>query len=623
MPRLSHVGGSGAKFHAVVLTTGHRAKVEEKPEVRNAGGVFYTPTFIVNFMVRRTLGEALKECTVNWIGTRNKTRVDRPRLSKPLHVLDPACGSGSFLLEAYQYLLDWHLDFYCANDPSGWATRKNPPVYLHVSRRQTSDGILPRTKAHRSQHWKLSIDERKRILLDHIFGVDIDSQAVEVTKLSLLLKVLEDETAKSLQQHFAFFSERALPDLGNNIRCGNSLFDVDYYSCELLPASKIDESRIKPFRWTDEFANVFASGGFEVVLGNPPYVDIKGLPPSDVDYLFKHFRTANSRINLFSCFVEKALGICSKDRFLFSMIVPTALLSQSSYEALRKVVLDTGHIDAVVRLPNETFGKAAGDVKVDTMIFVVSSPRPEGTPTEIISYSGYERIKKIDPATATLASVADQETWRRNPENIWTIAASDVEQDVVTKCEHNSTTLEDCAEFCLGLTPYDKYKGHTPEQISGQVFHADHKRSSTFRPLLAGNDVTRYLVEWNGSRWINYGPWLGAARERRFFTSPRILVKQIIDWSDRRIWAAATDEELYNTQNAFNLIPKKDWNIYFLLGVINSKLMTFYHKKRYLDEHKMRFQKILIKDAKRFPIHGNTRPHVREADLRKNISALL
>jgi hypothetical protein len=132
--------------------------------------------------------------------------------------------------------------------------------------------------------------------------------------------------------------------------------------------------------------------------------------------------------------------------------------------------------------------------------------------------------------------------------------------------------------------------------------------------------VTRYLVEWNGSRWINYGPWLGAARERRFFTSPRILVKQIIDWSDRRIWAAATDEELYNTQNAFNLIPKKDWNIYFLLGVINSKLMTFYHKKRYLDEHKMRFQKILIKDAKRFPIHGNTRPHVREADLRKNIS---
>jgi hypothetical protein len=119
---------------------------------------------------------------------------------------------------------------------------------------------------------------------------------------------------------------------------------------------------------------------------------------------------------------------------------------------------------------------------------------------------------------------------------------------------------------------------------------------------LAGNDVTRYGVRWNGEEWISYGPWLGAPREQRFFTERRILVKQIIDWTTKRIWAAITDEELYNTQNAFNLLAKNGWQLEYLLGVLNSRLMTFYHQKKFLDEFKMRFQKILIKDCRRFPI---------------------
>ena len=107
---------------------------------------------------------------------------------------------------------------------------------------------------------------------------------------------------------------------------------------------------------------------------------------------------------------------------------------------------------------------------------------------------------------------------------------------------------------------------------------------------------------WNGNSWISYGPWLGAPRQQRFFTSRRILVKQIIDWTSKRIWAALTEEELYNTQNAFNLLSKDDYEPEFILGILNSKLMTYYHRKRYLDEFKMRFQKILIKDCRRFPI---------------------
>jgi len=162
--------------------------------------------------------------------------------------------------------------------------------------------------------------------------------------------------------------------------------------------------------------------------------------------------------------------------------------------------------------------------------------------------------------------------------------------------------LSNCADFCLGLTPYDKYKGHTPEQIENRVYHANFKKDDTFKKLLAGNDVTRYNIEWNGYEWISYGKWLGAPRDEKFFKEKRILVKQIIDWTAKRIWASMTTEELYNAQNAFNLIAKENFQTEYLLAIINSNLMAFYHKKKFLEEYKDRFQKILIKDCKYFPI---------------------
>jgi hypothetical protein len=129
---------------------------------------------------------------------------------------------------------------------------------------------------------------------------------------------------------------------------------------------------------------------------------------------------------------------------------------------------------------------------------------------------------------------------------------------------------------------------------------------------LAGNDVGRYWARWNGEEWISYGPWLGAPREQRFFSEKRILVKQIIDWTSKRIWATMTDKELYNTQNAFNLLARSGWSLEYLLGILNSKLITFYHRKKYLDEFKMRFQKILIKDCRRLPIHAVDRTNPKE-----------
>ncbi len=145
---------------------GHEAVVEEKPEVRKAGGVYYTPTYIVDYIVERTLGNLLE-------GKRPGPRGGASRLK----IVDPACGSGSFLIGAYQYLLDWHRDRYVESGPE-----KHP--------KQLYEGP--------GGQWLLTIDEKKRILLNNIHGVDIDPQAVEVTKLSLVLKVLEGESGASL-----------------------------------------------------------------------------------------------------------------------------------------------------------------------------------------------------------------------------------------------------------------------------------------------------------------------------------------------------------------------------------------------------------------------------------------
>src|SRR5271157_4119006 len=151
------------------LTTGHRAIVDDKPEVKKAGGVFYTPTYIVDYIVKNTVGKLLE----------NKT----PKQAAALRILDPACGSGSFLIGAFQYLLDWHKNYYTDNGKISKGSKGNP---------LTPDGHL-------------TTSEKKRILLNNIFGVDIDVNAVEVTKLSLLLKCMEGETEASINQQFKLF----------------------------------------------------------------------------------------------------------------------------------------------------------------------------------------------------------------------------------------------------------------------------------------------------------------------------------------------------------------------------------------------------------------------------------
>jgi type II restriction/modification system DNA methylase subunit YeeA len=170
--------------------------VETKPEVKKAGGVYYTPQYIVDYIVKNTVGKLV-------VG-KGKT----PEEIAKIKILDPACGSGSFLIGAYTYLLRYHLDWYTNNNP-----KKHKEAVFQV----------------RENEWYLTTVEKKRILLNNIFGVDIDPQAVEVTKLSLLLKVLEHESRESIDQQVKLGLEGVLPNLEGSIKCGNSLIGPDFY----------------------------------------------------------------------------------------------------------------------------------------------------------------------------------------------------------------------------------------------------------------------------------------------------------------------------------------------------------------------------------------------------------
>jgi hypothetical protein len=344
------------------LTAGHQAKVEEKPEVRKAGGVYYTPTYIVEYIVKNTLGRLLEgnvqppppsappPNATNELMNEQKPVVAfgggregvTPRDAAKLRLLDPACGSGSFLLGAYQYLLDWHTQWYCAHGPEQYARGKAPALY------QAAGG-----------EWRLTTAEKKRILLNNIYGVDIDPQAVEVTKLSLSLKVLEGESEQTLGSQLALFQERALPDLSRNIQCGNSLIGPDYYEGRQLTLGLADEEereRVNAFNWQAAFPQVFMQGGFDAVIGNPPYIRIQALQewaPTEVEFYKKRYAAASKgNYDIYVVFVEKGLSLLNEKGRL-GFILPHKFFNAQYGESLRGIISKGNHLAKVVHFGDQ------------------------------------------------------------------------------------------------------------------------------------------------------------------------------------------------------------------------------------------------------------------------------
>ena len=199
-------------------------------------------------------------------------------------------------------------------------------------------------------------------------------------------------------------------------------------------------------------------------------------------------------------------------------------------------------------MPNELFGSAAGEVKVDTCVVAVRKTKPPlDVLTEVLIYDSFDAFNPYRENANAVLDV-EQKSWLEHDEATITLNTAE-DARLIERINAHAINLEDLCDFSLGITPYDKYSGHTPEQIGGQVFHAKTQLGSDYKRLLRSGDVRRYEVTWNGEDWIRYGDWLAAPREQRFFTEERILVQQIVDWGSLRIFATLTNEELYNTQN--------------------------------------------------------------------------
>ena len=327
------------------LTAGHQAKVEEKPEVRKAGGVYYTPTYIVDYIVKNTVGK-LVEGEGRLTAKSTKSAKDLKNLSglsalsgskglspadvAKLKIVDPACGSGTFLLGAYQFLLDWHLNWYMNDDVEKWEKQK--AIWKVES------------------GYRLTTSKKKEILLNNIHGVDIDAQAVEVTKLSLLLKVLENASGQ-----LGLGMERVLPDLGNNIKCGNSLIGFDYFEGQLLPDEE-ERARVNPFDWKNEFKDVFAKGGFDVVIGNPPYIRIQAMQEwasSQVEFFKRKYKAASKgNYDIYVVFIEKALGLLNAKGEI-GFILPHKFFNAQYGEPVRELVSHGKHISKIVHFGDQ------------------------------------------------------------------------------------------------------------------------------------------------------------------------------------------------------------------------------------------------------------------------------
>ena len=425
------------------ITPARSVKIDEKPEVRKAGGVYYTPQYIVNYIVKNTVGKLVEGKTPNQISE--------------LKIVDPACGSGSFLLGAFEYLLNYHSQWYHQNPT---AIRKSGEVL-------TPQGTL-------------TTREKKRILLNNIYGVDIDANAVEVTKLSLLLKCMEGETEASIQQQLSMFHERVLPDLDNNIKDGNSLIDTDFYD------NQIDygfERKIKPFSWQKGFPQVFKQGGFDAVIGNPPYVR-QELLIDFKEYFEGHYRVFHGMADLYSYFFERGIQLLN-DKGLFGIIVANKWMRANYGEPLRKWLKEQSIYQII------DFG--------DLPVFQSATTYPliliAGKSNKANTHFDFVNVNTLE--FSNLGSYLQDRFTRAGKDSLtaegWNLA-SDAEQKLLNKLAKTGVPL---GEYVKGNIYYGIKTGLNEafvidEATRKALIKEDKRSAELIKPFLAGRDIKRY-----------------------------------------------------------------------------------------------------------------------------------
>ncbi|QQR88196.1 MAG: N-6 DNA methylase [Flavobacteriales bacterium] len=555
------------------IDNGHRARIEEKPEVRKAGGVYYTPQYIVDYIVSQTVGELVKGRT--------------PKEVAELKVLDPACGSGSFLLGAYQFLLDWHKAWY----------REHAPL-----KGKKRDELL-------RPDGELTSAVKKLILTRNIYGVDLDANAVEVTKLSLLLKCMEGETAASIQHSLDFAHERVLPTLDENILWGNSLVDTDYYDSELDFGG---DKKIRPFNWQRNFPAVFkirrpsvqqellaqarrvkqeteeqraraeellrkqgsntaleppaeyrtTQGGFDAVIGNPPYVLLQNLETKEFfTYAANRYSTARYKIDTYQLFVERAVNLLAPNGRL-GFITPNTFLKNIYAEPMRRLLLDRTKLNQILLFNYSVFAQAS----VDTCVFIT-------TKASASTKSKLEVFKVDEAFVPNSLGFVPQASFGANQRADFILDVSSADQHLLDKILGQSRPLgEPCGAY-FGIQAWDRKK-HVAEK----------KLNKSYRPVVDGADIEAFGLRSQSLFVLFNSEGVKSGGNEAIHHQERICIRQVGHYPIATVIPAG----LYAMNSLYNVYLRNPGaeDLYFVLGIINSHLNRFYWKKVHSDQKK-------------------------------------
>jgi type I restriction-modification system DNA methylase subunit len=523
------------------------ADFDKQKSKRKKDGVFYTPKYITKYIVENTLGKLCEEKKTElgfreeeyYKGRKRRQKDTLESLVKilddyrawllKLTICDPACGSGAFLNQALDFLIKEH-------------------HYIDELKAKLLGGGL------------VFSDIETTILENNIYGVDINEESIEIAKLSLWLRTAQPR--------------RKLNDLSSNIKCGNSLIDDKKVTGD------------KAFKWEEEFKDVFAKGGFDVVIGNPPYV-ARSLDKEVKKYINSNFSTAQYQVDLYVSFIEKG-ALILKPKGRIGYIVPNSWLKNNQMSSCRNFILKTLKIEILIPNLDNVFAEAS----VDTMILIAKNI-PELQKVQISEFQNKELVFKHS---------INQERFLKNKGFILDVEINDKIFPLIEKTRKNIIFVGDILDITRGVNPYDSYTGQSQEIIKSRAYHSTWKKDETFVPELKGQHIGRYYYNWDNKHFISYGNWLAAPRQKKYFEGPRLIFREII--GKTLISTLITeqfiiDRSLYIARIDIN--KNSEFAIEYVLGVLNSKLMAFYF--RYTNnEFDALFPKIRVAEFKNLPI---------------------
>jgi type I restriction-modification system DNA methylase subunit len=551
--------------------------VDKSKTKRKKDGVFYTPKYITEYIVENTVGKlcadkkAELEIDEDLFVTATTKAKREPLLAKlnayksyllSITICDPACGSGAFLNQAYVFLQKEHQ--YVADLESKLFDA--PMVISDVS---------------------------ADILENNLFGVDINEESVEIARLALWLR-----SAKK---------GRKLNNLSNNIKCGNSLIDDPEVAGD------------KVFNWQKEFPQVFAKGGFDVVIGNPPYVFARdNFSTNEKSWYINTYESAKYQINTYLLFIEKTVHII-KNQGVYGLIIPNAWLMVYSGEGLRKFLLDTCTLDQIINLEGYSFESA----NVETVILLAKK--------QVFNVDDNISIYLNNGNEFYLSHQKKHNDFTKNDGNEFRVFIDDVSDLIISKLTTGSTDLDELTVIKAGLKAYETGKG-TPKQTADDVktrpFDYNFKFDVDTLKYLDGKNVGRYFLVWTHS-FLRYGDHLAAPRTIDIFNGKKIIVREITGKYPKSIVATFTDDTyLFNMSN-IAIVEKQNSTVdlKFILVLLNSNLMAYYFLKNTAKSVRKLFPKIILNDLRKFPIKSISfelqQPFIEKADNMLNLHQTL